>query len=67
MDVFPPLHAEKVGSAKGATIVKKISIDVGGRPLTIESGRLAKQMESAGAGEILITSIDHDGCMDGYM
>jgi imidazole glycerol-phosphate synthase subunit HisF len=35
-------------------------------PTGIDPVRWAKQMEDAGAGELLVTSIDHDGCMDGY-
>jgi len=57
-----------------------VSLDVrrklfGGQEVVIENGRkktgrdpvnLAKEMESRGAGEILVTSVDRDGTMEGY-
>lgn len=36
------------------------------RKLRIAPGERARQLEDAGAGEILLQSIDHDGEMDGY-
>jgi cyclase len=39
----------------------------GGRtPMCIDAVRWAKYIEELGAGEILLTSIDHDGTKDGY-
>lgn len=38
----------------------------GKRPMNIKPDLWAKELEKAGAGEILITSIDNDGTMQGY-
>ena len=38
----------------------------GARPTGFEPAALAAEAEDAGAGEILLTSIDRDGTMDGY-
>ncbi|MFQ3577219.1 MAG: imidazole glycerol phosphate synthase subunit HisF [Cytophagales bacterium] len=39
----------------------------GGRnPTNIETENWAKEMEDRGAGEILLTSMDHDGCKNGF-
>ncbi len=41
-------------------------VDAGTRPSGLEPVTLAKRAEADGAGEILITSIELDGTMDGY-
>lgn len=38
----------------------------GKKPTGLDPINLAKKVESMGAGEIIITSIDHDGAMNGY-
>ncbi len=70
----PQLVSELVKQFGSQCVV--VSIDVrAGKHVTIHSGKkdtgknvvdFAKQVEKAGAGEILLTSIERDGTMEGY-
>ena len=70
----PPLVAAMVKQFGSQCVV--VSIDVrNGKNVTIHSGKketdknvveFAKEMEKAGAGELLITSVERDGTMQGY-
>jgi len=44
----------------------EVYIESGTQPAGLSPVALAQRVESAGAGEILITSVDRDGTMDGY-
>ena len=44
----------------------EVYVESGARPTGIDPVTFAKKMESLGAGEILLTSIDVDGTMNGY-
>ena len=77
--VTNPLFVKKAANQFGSQAIV-ISIDVrrhhdgswgvftkgGSFPTGIDPADLAVQMESVGAGEILLTSIDYDGTMRGY-
>ncbi len=44
----------------------QVYVEAGSRPTGLDPVDLARQVEAAGAGEILITSIERDGAMKGY-
>ncbi len=45
---------------------REVFIEGGMRPTGRDAADWAKEAERLGAGEILLTSVDHDGMMDGY-
>lgn len=53
----------KKGTANGAYEIRTHN---GSRPTGRSPAEFARQMESLGAGEIVVNSIDHDGVMKGY-
>jgi cyclase len=61
--VVASIDVKKVGLFGGRYEVFTHS---GTRSTRLSPSEHAKRMEQAGAGEILLNSIDHDGCMKGY-
>lgn len=59
--VIVAVDARKVGPGRYETFVES-----GRRPLEMEPASYASLAASKGAGEILVTSIDRDGTMDGF-
>ena len=55
-----------IDARKGANGSYECFSECGTRPTGQEVGNWAEKMEKAGAGEILITSIERDGTMQGY-
>jgi imidazole glycerol-phosphate synthase subunit HisF len=55
-----------IDAARRATGGFEVLIDGGGEPTGFDPVAWARRAESLGAGEILLTSIDRDGTMEGY-
>lgn len=55
-----------IDAKKSAQNKYEVFTHSGTKPASVTPAELAKEMESLGAGEIIITSVDNDGTMAGY-